>query len=61
MAGITVEDLRARHARLVEDRTRNQEQLAACQEREVGYKYVLGELEMMIAQLEQRAGDAVTE
>lgn len=54
MNGITIEELQARHSRLAAERTRNQEQLGECQAKEHGFRFVLGELEMMIADLEQR-------
>ena len=59
MDGITIADLRARHDRLSQDRKQNQEQIELLQEREHGFKYVLGELEQMIQQLTERedAGD----
>lgn len=47
-----VHELRARHARLTTAREANQKQLAHCQEQEIGFRYVLGELEAMIAELE---------
>jgi hypothetical protein len=54
MQGFTIADLQARHDRLVQDRKQNQEQIELLQEREHGYKYVLGELEQMIQQLTER-------
>ena len=54
MQWIGIAELQARHAQLVQDRQLNQEQMEACQEREHGFKYVLGELEKMIAELESR-------
>lgn len=55
---ITLAELRARHAGLSQDRDRNMKQLAACQEREYGFRYVLGELEEMIELAEQREAAA---
>jgi hypothetical protein len=54
MQGITIEELRTRHGRLVQDRKLNLDQLVECQKREHGFAYVLGELEQMIAELESR-------
>ena len=52
--GITKAELKARHARLSQNRRQNQAQLEQCQERELGFRYVLGELEQMIAEIEER-------
>ena len=62
MIGITVEEIRARHAGLVAERQkekiayqqRAKEQLAS-EQRDTGYSFVLGELEQMIEELERRA------
>jgi hypothetical protein len=52
MASITVEEIRARHKRLVSERERDQK---AYQHKDAGYMFVLGELELMIEDLERRA------
>ena len=55
MAGITIDYLRAKHAELTAARKENQKTFRLAQEQEIGYKYVLGELEAMIAALEAEA------
>jgi hypothetical protein len=52
---ITVDELRARRERLTKSREQNLAQLRACEARENGFMYVLGELDLMIAELEGRA------
>jgi hypothetical protein len=49
--GFTIEELRARHAELTAEREKQQQ---AAHERDIGFAYVLGELETMIALIEQR-------
>lgn len=57
MAALTTTDLRARHARLLASRQENLTQLEQCREREHGFRYVLGELELMIRELEAREAE----
>lgn len=64
MAVISIDDLRARHARLSDERRINrdlllqlEQQQRACVDRESGFKFVLGELEAMMGELEAREKD----
>lgn len=52
---ITLEDIKARHARLLQ--TREEEQ-KAFEQRDTGYMFVLGELELMIKELEAQPEEA---
>ena len=51
MIGISIDELRARHTRLVAERQREQ---LAYTKKDAGYMFVLGELELMIEDLEER-------
>lgn len=62
MPVITIEELDARHARLVQAREANQKEIRTlqasledAQRREHGFMFVLGEIESMIAELAARA------
>jgi hypothetical protein len=58
MSGLTIEDLRARHAEIAAAREKAQR---AAHEEDLGYAYTLGELEQLIKILEERAVDKATE
>lgn len=55
MLGLTLDEVRARHAGLVAQRQKEQ---ATFKERDTGFSFVLGELEQMIAELERREKEA---
>ena len=49
--GLTLDDLRARHERI---KTAREEAAKVARDKDLGYAYVLGELEQLIALLEAR-------
>ena len=56
--GISIEELQARHARLVEER---EEHAQMARERDLGFAYALGEIELLIALVEQRQATTTAE